>query len=36
MEMTKSEKLLKKTKQKILPILFDMTSPKKGRGSELS
>ena len=31
MEMTKSEKLLKKTK-KISGILFDMTSSKKGHG----
>ena len=36
MEMTKSEKLLKKTKKKFLWIFFDMTPSKKGRGLELS
>ena len=36
MEMTKSEKLLKKTKKNFLWIFFDMTSSKKGRGLEFS
>ena len=36
MEMTKNEKLLKKTKKKFSGIFFDMTSSKKGRGSGLS
>ena len=36
MEMTKSEKLLKKTKQNFFGIFSDMTSSKKERGSELS
>ena len=35
-EMTKSEKLLKKTKKKFLGIFSEMTSSKKGCGSELS
>ena len=37
MDMTKSEKLLKKSKAKTKKIgnFFDMTSTKKGRGSEL-
>ena len=34
--MTKSEKLLKKTKKKFLGIFSDMTSSEKRRGSELS
>ena len=36
MEMTKSEKLSKRTKKKLSEIFFDMTSFKKGRGSGLS
>ena len=34
--MTKSEKLLKKTKKKFLGTFSDMTSSEKRRGSELS
>ena len=36
MEMTKSEKLLKKNKKEITEIFFDMTPTKTGRGSGLS
>ena len=36
MEMTKSEKLLKKNENKISGIFFDMISSKKGRGWGLS
>ena len=35
MEMTKSEKLLKKNGKKIFGFFFDLTSSKKGRGSGL-
>ena len=35
MEMTESEKLLKKNEKKILGIFFNITSSKKGRGSGL-
>ena len=36
MEMTKSEKLLKKPKKNFSGNIFDMTLSKKGRGSGLS
>ena len=36
MEMTKSEQLLKKMENNFFRIFSDMTSSKKGRGSELS
>ena len=36
MEMTKSEKLLKKNEIKNFVVFFDVTSTKKGRGSGLS